>query len=424
MGREFESLRAGQFNMKRKIAIIGKGTGGALSAAYTLRAHSRDEIVWYYDPAIPTQAVGEGTTLQFPQELFASIGFTYWDLEKELDGSLKLGLWKEGWGKEGKFFFHDFMPPYTALHFNAHKLQDYVVKTIKDKVKIKEENISHDRIDADAIIDCTGRPPRLVGADTDPEFNISEYIPVNSVYVTQCWWDAAAFQYTLTIAKKHGWVFGIPLRNRCSIGYLYNNKITSLEEVKEDVQSIFKQFNLTPSDTTNSFSFNNYYRKKNFDGRVTYNGNASFFLEPIEATSFANMLNVLDLFTSKLDFKMSDSTCNALYHELLVQMENMIMLHYFAGSTYDTPFWKFAKDKGNECMKVAIKDEKFRSMIQDTKKVTSLQQALSLCQGMISPYRTSIKRSPTQHYGNWWLGSYWTNLKGMGIDKALYDMLP
>ena len=58
---------------------------------------------------------------------------------------------------------------------------------------------------------------------------------------------------------------GIPLQNRCSIGYMYNNKINSLEEVKEDVKNIFEEFNLQPSETTNAFSFKNYYRNTNFE---------------------------------------------------------------------------------------------------------------------------------------------------------------
>lgn len=409
---------------KKRIAVIGRGTGGALSAAFANRVFSADEVEWYFDPSIPTQAVGEGSTLQFPKEIFDSLDFSYWDLSSELDGTLKLGLWKEGWGKEGKFFFHDFMPPFTALHFNALKFQDFVLKRLEGKLKIVEGNVSHEQVDADYIIDCSGRPASVVGATSHPDYNISKYIPVNSVYVTQCWWDIPAFHYSLTIAKKHGWVFGIPLQNRCSIGYLYNNNITTLEEVKEDVQSIFEQFNLTPSDTTNSFSFNNYYRKNNFNGRITYNGNASFFLEPIEATSFANMLLVLDLFNSKVNGLLQDSVCNAMYHKLIAEMENMIMIHYFAGSKYNTPFWTYAKDRGNECMKEAFKDEAFKRMISYTKKVTSLNQALKFQDNMFVPYRMKLKQTPTLHYGNWWLGSYWQNLKGMGVEKEMYDMLP
>jgi hypothetical protein len=84
---------------------------------------------------------------------------------------------------------------------------------------------------------------------------------------------------------KHGWVFGIPLQKRISIGYLYNDKISSLEEVKEDVKNTFKEYNLNPSKITNHIKFQSFYRKENFKNRIIYNGNASFFIEPLEATS-------------------------------------------------------------------------------------------------------------------------------------------
>jgi hypothetical protein len=84
---------------------------------------------------------------------------------------------------------------------------------------------------------------------------------------------------------KYGWVFGIPLQNRISIGYLYNSDINSIEDIKKDIQNVFDEYHLTPSEKTQNFSFNSFYRKNNFSSKVIYNGNASFFLEPLEATS-------------------------------------------------------------------------------------------------------------------------------------------
>jgi hypothetical protein len=40
-----------------------------------------------------------------------------------------------------------------------------------------------------------------------------------------------------------------------------------------------------PSDKTNHLEFQSYYKKNNFSSKVIYNGNSSFFIEPLEATS-------------------------------------------------------------------------------------------------------------------------------------------
>ena len=49
----------------------------------------------------------------------------------------------------------------------------------------------------------------------------------------------------------------------------------SLFDLKEDVKNIFDEYNLIPSDKTNSIEFPNYYRKQNFTDRISFNGNSS-----------------------------------------------------------------------------------------------------------------------------------------------------
>jgi hypothetical protein len=170
------------------------------------------------------------------------------------------------------------------------------------------------------------------------------------------------------MARPYGWVFGIPLKNRCSIGYMYNHNINTLEEVKEDVKNIFEEFNLTPSDTTNAFKFKNYFRKQNFTERVVYNGNSSFFLEPLEATSIMVMDFInrgsYDVWTGK----MSADKYNQSYLELLNEIEEMIMIHYYAGSKFDTPFWDFAKERGERCSKRMMKNPKFKFIYEMSKE--------------------------------------------------------
>ena len=123
---------------------------------------------------------------------------------------------------------------------------------------------------------------------------------------------------------------------------------------------------LKPSETTNSFTFGNYFRKKNFSERIVYNGNASFFLEPLEATSIGviNRINRMayDIWVNGLSQNEIEEK-NTNYIDYLTEIERMIMLHYYAGSIYNTPFWDHAKDLGLKCMIETKNDSKFKEML-------------------------------------------------------------
>jgi tryptophan halogenase len=374
--------------MKKKLAIIGKGTAGCYALSHFMR-WTDWEIDLIHDPDIKPQAVGEGSDLVLPASLNEQFDFSYTDL-CDIDGSLKLGIRKINWNGSNDFI-HTFPAPNSSMHFNACKLQQYLIDRYadNDRMTIVEDKVDSDRIDADYIMDCSGKPENY------DDYTVLSSIPVNSVYVTQCYWDRVDFQYTLTIARPYGWVFGIPLANRCSIGYMYNNTINTLEEVKEDVKEIFKQFNLNPSDTTSNFSFKNYYKKQNYDVRTCYNGNASFFLEPMEATSISTMDKIQRAAYDIWHDRIALETATDNYTKYLKEVEAMIMLHYYAGSKFDTKFWDFAKERANIVMEEAIKDQDFAKIIFNSKNPT--------------------EQTRQHRYASWHLISYTQNLTNLGL---------
>lgn len=395
----------------KKLAIIGRGTVGCMSALH-FKTYSPDlNIEWHYDPKVAPQSVGEGTTLVMPRILGQTLSFSakYYPL---VDATVKTGIFKSGWGEGKDDYLHDFPSPSVAMHFNANKLQDYIFNRVKNHVKTVEHNVSCEDIDADFILDCSGKP------DNFDLHHQSPYIPVNSVHVTQCFWDAPQFTHTLTIARPYGWVFGIPLGKRCSIGYMYNSSINTLEEVKEDVKAIFSDYNLTPSEVTNSFSFNNYYRKNNFSERLVYNGNSSYFMEPLEATSFgtANHINV-DAFNvfNKL---MPVDEANYMYNVHIAHIERVIMIHYLAGSKYNTAFWDYAKERAERCFTNSKHDEAFCDMVKYADNHGDFGEY---------PQHIFYSGKATQEFLNlnniWWSGSFAQNLDGLGIRDRLEDVL-
>jgi tryptophan halogenase len=388
-----------------EIAIIGRGTAGAQAALYFLK-NTDWNIDWYYDSKTPTQAVGEGSQTDFPGVL-NNLGFNFQDL-KYIDGTLKGGIKKANWGMGSEDFMHPFYPGTHGYHFNAVKLQEYIFNILKNqkRIRIIDSNlIKHEDAHTDFVFDCSGVPkPELLKR----EFIQLETIPVNSVYVTQCPWEYSQFQHTITDAQAHGWVFGIPLTNRCSIGYMYNNETSTLEEVKQDVLEVFNRYSLTPGNVTNNFSFNSYYRKINFFDNVAFNGNASFFLEPLEATSITciNMIQTMAL--NVWTKKMSMEEANFQYTRLIKGVENMAMLHYFRNKKYQTKFWKKATVQSRAHLETAVKEIEFGKIVRES----------------IDPLYHSKQHNPILGgYGTWSLDSYQWNITQLGIKEELKNLL-
>ena len=399
---------------KKKVAILGRGTAGAISATLLYKKEGFN-VDWIYDSNIKTQAVGEGSILGLPKLLYKHLGFTFADLNS-IDGTFKIGLKKDGWGNLDKPFFHYFTSGEYGYHFNALKLQDFVTDRVSDAINLCDMNVkSYDDIDADHIIDCSGRKA------IDDSYTMSEYMPINSAYVTQCYWDVPKFNYTLAIARPYGWVFGVPLKNRCSIGYMYNNKINSLDEVKEDVKHLFEEYDLIPSEHTNSITFPNYYKKQNYTDRVSYNGNASFFLEPLEATSISFMTDITEHTILFLNRTISLNMANNFYDSRVNEIENVIMMHYFAGSKYKTEFWQNAKTLGYKNLQDSAMY--FKEIVG-----YSLREEFKL--GSVKHINANHPPNHTGHmpqhilneYGTWTPGSFNLNIHGLGIDKELKSL--
>lgn len=384
----------------KKITIVGRGTVGCIAVAHFLR-WSDWEIDWVFDPKIETASVGEATTLLLPRALSDTVRFDSRDMDA-IGATPKMGIWKRGWGN-GEEFYHTFPAGSIGMHFNAVQFQDHMFNKLSDNTRVNliESNATdYENMESDFVMVCSGSPKDL------DDYIVRDSIPVNSCVVFQCPWDYTRFNYSITFARRHGWVFGIPLKNRCSIGYLYNNKFTTPEEIKEDVQELLDEFNLTPS-FVRELKFNNYSRETNFTDRVVYNGNASFFLEPLEATStgFAHIIMTLafSLWESK---SITKDLANATYNKYLNDIESMICLHYCSGSMYDSDFWQYAQRIGD----VKITD----NFIHNTEFASYVKDALT---------KPNYYDCGNKEIGSWGMPSYKMNIDGLGITNKIMDLI-
>lgn len=223
------------------------------------------------------------------------------------------------------------------MHFSANELQEHLFDIIKNnnRVTIIDEQI-HDpsSLTTDHVMVCSGWPETIDNTD----YIASNDVPVNAAYIVQCYWDSPRFTYTISNAQEFGWLFAIPLQNRVSVGYLYNDQFSSLEDVKKDIANIVRSMNLNMSDENRHLTFNSFYKKANFSNKVIYNGNASFFLEPLEATSlgFSDRINriALKLWQGQIDTEEAQHK----YESELEIIHSFLCMHYMAGSIFDTAF--------------------------------------------------------------------------------------
>lgn len=381
----------------KKLTVVGRGIVGCMAVAHYLR-WTDWEIDWIYDPNIASNPVGEGTNLAVPKLLAGALALNWKDIEENLDATPKIGIMKRNWGN-GKQFLHPFPVGDVGMHMNAISLQDYLFNRLKSnrRVKLIEETFHNsDKLDSDYKMICIGTPKSF------DDYVESDYIPVNSCLVSQCSWDYPRFNYSLTNAAKHGWYFGIPLKNRCSIGYLYNDKISTLNEIKEDVDIILNELNLS-FDNQNTLKFKNYYKKQNFTENTIYNGNASFFLEPLEATSTGQATQIIRNGFDLWNNNSSLEQINESYIKQLNSNETMICMHYYAGSIYDTPFWTYAKQKAYDKINVELSiDANFRKLLFNAIDLKNIFDPLE--------------------YGTWPITSWNINILGLNIKDKLKNI--
>ena len=158
----------------------------------------------------------------------------------------------------------------------------------------------------------------------------------------------------------------------------------------DEVYDVLKEYRLF-ADTSNHLSFSNYYRKNNFTENVSYNGNASFFLEPLEATS----LNVSIRTINQCLKSLSDGNLqqqNDRYQSLLKETIDIIMLHYLVDPPVKNMFWEYANDKAKTWLSDRYKNY---------------------------PKIRLITNKSSLYYSTWFEGSFKQNLTGLD----LYDKL-
>ena len=380
-----------------KITILGRGNAGCLTAlyySYYTRNQKNIHIELLHDPDISPERVGQATVLEPPGLLWKALGINWYD--NPIDATPKLGILYENWGKKNHKFFHPFPLNDITLHYTPSKLQDVILES--EYFNVEEKHINdYNQIDSDFIFDCRGRHTNK----QDDYYNLIN--PVNSVLLGESNSKECDINWTRAVATPDGWTFVIPKTTQnTSYGYLYNDKITSIEEASANFEKLF-DFSKGEIEKKTSLKFNNYIAKRPIiDDRIILGGNRLFFLEPLEATAIqAYLFWAQRTFWWIIDKRSNPNFATQEFYKYTTQLQNFILWHYVFGSKYNTPFWRYAQE-------FTINDDEFHKIVFAIKKFSLID---------IIDDRIDIGVSP-HGYGQWMPWSFKNWYEGMKNDKS------
>ncbi len=325
-----------------KVAIIGKGLAGILTAMAWKAHYPATEIEIYYDPFSPIEPVGSGS---WPNMLdliteYQTTNPECWPSwrEADWDQTVKTGISYKGWGKD---WFHDFGMNRVAMHFDPKKFCDDMARNFKCIPKRVGYNI-----DADFIYDCGGSPfsGRECTSETWDRYTLLQN-PLNRVLLAETDPYTSVYCTTDSIATKDGWTFVIPLQSRTSVGYMFNSDITSDNEALDNFVEQFGEHRLLGFRSFHNYMANNPV----LDGRIFMNGNKYFFIEPLEATSVTGYMVWIE---RTLQYVMGNATLQDIVADNqrdIQENANFLLYHYAHGSEFNTPFWDYAKGLYKPC---------------------------------------------------------------------------
>lgn len=325
-----------------KVAIIGKGLAGILTAMAWKAHYPATEIEIYYDPFSPIEPVGSGS---WPNMLdliteYQTTNPECWPSwrEADWDQTVKTGISYKGWGKD---WFHDFGMNRVAMHFDPKKFCDDMARNFKCIPKRVGYNI-----DADFIYDCGGSPfsGRECTSETWDRYTLLQN-PLNRVLLAETDPYSSVYCTTDSIATKDGWTFVIPLQSRTSVGYMFNSDITSDNEALDNFVEQFGEHRLLGFRSFHNYMANNPV----LDGRIFMNGNKYFFIEPLEATSVTGYMVWIE---RTLQYVMGNATLKDIVADNqrdIQENANFLLYHYAHGSEFNTPFWDYAKGLYKPC---------------------------------------------------------------------------
>jgi tryptophan halogenase len=348
----------------KNVYIIGGGTAGWLTALVVNKFWENTKLTVIESSKIGILGAGEGSTPNFGQMLNL-LGINQKEFYTKTGATVKTGLNFVNWTLDGRNPKHMFVinPDKTVAHPKAYhfdgKLVGQYFKEIAtqrgvniidgevDKIENTHEIINtiilndNQRIEnVDFVFDCSGFAKIVIDkVHNEKWISYSEYLSLNkgiAFFLPQeNNYKFTDKTYTHMVSMKCGWMWQAPLQHRWGCGYVFNDKFTTIEDAKKEVENyvgkeitIQKVFNFSPGRF-----------ERTWIGNSIAIGLSYGFLEPLEATSL--MTTIMQL-KKLIDINFDESYSNS-YNDFCASTmkQNMIFVRYhYLCERFDTPFWK------------------------------------------------------------------------------------
>jgi tryptophan halogenase len=203
------------------------------------------------------------------------------------------------------------------------------------------------RIDGDFFIDCTGFKALLIGKQLGVAFeDWSHYLPCDRAIAVKTQSPGPILPYTLATARKAGWTWRIPLRQRVGHGYVYSSRFCSDADAKSTLlQSLDGK---VIDEAPRLIPFMTGHRREIWKHNCLSLGLASGFIEPLESTSIHLIARGMEFFLRYFPDRDCDPALLREYNRRMTtdyeEVRDFIVLHYAATSRNDMPFWRWCKD--------------------------------------------------------------------------------
>jgi hypothetical protein len=383
----------GMKQIKSDILIVGGGTAGLVSALILNKRFPNKTIKLVKSDKIGIIGVGEGSTEHFKYFL-DYVGIDDFDLIKNTDATIKLGVFFENWTDNyfhnvDDIFYNNRIGQYQALygfcysnnisqikttnyrtlenkvinsknysptkqyHFNTFKLNDYFIKIckernieiIEDEIKdviINENNeISYligDKINytSDFYIDSTGFKKLLISKLGAKWQSYKDYLKMNEAIAFPTGDTDEYTPYTTATAMKYGWKWRIPTYGRWGNGYVFCNEYINADQAQQEVEELLgHKINVAKNVKFDPGALDNVWIKNCLAIGLSAN-----FVEPLEATSIGTTIYQMFMFTHY--FQNSNETIikeyNKKMNDIMINIRDFIILHYMVDKN-NSQFW-------------------------------------------------------------------------------------
>lgn len=274
-----------------------------------------------------------------------------------------------------------------SLNFDAKLLADYFsniaqkrgVRRIEGKVKHVSLNLDGEITDlllednqfvnSDFVFDCTGFARLIIGKKYLSKWiSYKEYLPTNKAlpFFLDNKQDKEIPPYIEAIAMNYGWMWKTPLQNRYGCGYVFDSNYISVDEAKQEVESLLK-FEIFPPKI---FSFEPGTYEKIWIKNCLAVGLSAGFIEPLEATSIMQtLLNLQRFFSNKHNILTKNN-----YIKDSFNLSNEVTSY----SIVEYVYWHYVTNKENTLFwKNFTKNNKLPDLIEN---ILNIIQERVLCQ--------------------------------------------